>query len=103
MTPMLTRTHPDDANVDPNSSEGVDPSSSAGVDPNSSEGVDTMSSEGVDTMLTETPAKLLSVPFLNMSCRLVVRWPKSRLPLELMTVPITAIAVITAISAIAAL
>jgi len=43
---MLTRTHPDDADVDRNSSEGVDPSSS--------EGVDTMSSEGVDTMLTQT-------------------------------------------------
>jgi len=46
MMPMLTRTHPDDADVDPNSSEGVDPSSS--------EGVDTMCSEGVDTMLTQT-------------------------------------------------
>jgi len=67
MMPMLTRTHPDDADVDPNSSEGVDPMSS--------EGVDTMSSEGVDTMLTQTPAKLLSVLVPNVSCRRIVRLP----------------------------
>jgi len=59
MMPMLTRTHPDDADVDPNSSEGVDPSSS----------------EGVDTMLTQTPPKLLSVLVPNVSCRCVVRLP----------------------------
>jgi hypothetical protein len=60
--PMLTRTHPDDGDVDPNSSEGVDPSSS--------EGVDTMSSEGVDTMLTQTyPALLLNCsPYSSRTC-----------------------------------
>jgi len=76
MMPMLTRTQPDDTDVDPNSSEGVDPSSSEGVDLNSSEGVDTSSSEGVDTMssegvdrmLTQTPAKLLSVLVPKVSC-----------------------------------
>jgi hypothetical protein len=60
MMPMLTRTHPDDADVDPNNSEGVDPSIF--------EGVDTTSSEGVDTMLTQTPAKLLSVLVPKVSC-----------------------------------
>jgi len=96
---ILTRTHPVDADVDPNSSEGVDlsssegvdlsssegvdpmssegvdPMSSEGVDPMSSEGVDPMSSKGVDTMLTQTPAKLLSVLVPNVSCRRVVRLP----------------------------
>jgi hypothetical protein len=69
---MLTRTHPDDANVDRISSDGVDPSSSDGVDTMSSVGVDTMPSEGVDTMLTQTPAKLLAVLVPNMSCGHVV-------------------------------
>jgi len=72
--PMFTWTHPDDADVDPNSSEGVDPSSSEGGDTMSSEGVDTMSSEGVDTMLTQTPAKLLSV-LPNVSCCSIVWLP----------------------------
>jgi hypothetical protein len=75
LMPKLTRIHPDDANVDPNSSEGVDPSPSEGVYQRSSEGVDTMSSMGVDTMLTETPAKLLSVLVPNMSCQRVVWLP----------------------------
>ena len=113
------RTHPNDADVDPNSSDGVDPSSSEGVDPSSSkgvdtmssegvdtmspEGVDTMSSEGVDTMLTQTPAKLLSVLVPNVSCRRIVRLPLSRIPVELITVAIAAIAAITAIAAIAAI
>jgi len=95
MMPMLTRTHPVDADVDPNSSEGVDPSSSKGVDP--------MSSEGVDTMLTQTPAKLLSVLVPNVSCRRVVRLPQSHIPVELNIAAIAAIAAIVAIAAIAAL
>jgi hypothetical protein len=41
----------------------------------SSVGVDTMSSEAVDTMLTQTPAKLLPVLVLNMSCRHIVQLP----------------------------
>jgi hypothetical protein len=53
---MLTRTYPDDTDVDPNSSEGVDLSFS----------------EGVHTPLTEThPAlspKLLSGLVPNVSC-----------------------------------
>jgi len=48
--PILTWTHPDIADVDPNSTKGVDASDSKGVDMSSSEGVDTMSSVGVDTM-----------------------------------------------------
>jgi hypothetical protein len=83
MMPMLTRTHPDDADVDPNSFEGVDLSSSEGVDMMSSEGVDMMSSkgvdmmssEGVDTMWTQPPATLLSILVLNVSCRRIVRLP----------------------------
>jgi len=76
---MITRTHPDD--VDPSSSEGVDPiltwthPDDADVDPNSSEGVDPSSSEGVDTILTQTPAKLLSVLIPNVSFRRIVRLP----------------------------
>jgi hypothetical protein len=69
------RTPPNDADVDPNSSDGVDPSSSEGVDTMSSEGVYMMSSEGVHTMVTKTPAKLLSVVVPNVSCRLIVRLP----------------------------
>jgi hypothetical protein len=89
--PMLSRTHPDDTNVDPNCSEGVDPSSSKcvdtlsskgvdtlsseGVDTMSTEGVDTMSSEGVDTKLPKTPAKVVSVLVPHMYCRCVVPLP----------------------------
>jgi hypothetical protein len=83
MMPMLTRTplrvliraYPDDADVDPNSTEGVDLSYSEGVDTMSSVGVDTMSSEGVDTMLNHTPAKLLSVHIPNVSCRRIIWLP----------------------------
>jgi hypothetical protein len=83
MMPMLTRTHPDDADVEPNSSEGVDPSSSDGVDMMSSEGVDMMSSEGVDMMfsegvdmmLTQPPATLLYILVPNVFCRRIVRLP----------------------------
>jgi hypothetical protein len=64
MIPLLTLTHPDAADVDPNSSEGVDISSS--------EGVNMMSSECVDMMLTQPPSKLLSVHIPNMSCRRIV-------------------------------
>ena len=67
MMPMLTRTHRDDAEVDPNSSEGVDTSSS--------EDVDIMSSEGVDTILIQTAAKMLSVLIPNVSCRHIARLP----------------------------
>ena len=72
---MLTRTHPDNDDVDLNSSEGDDPSSSEGVDPSSPDGVDTSCSKGVDMLLTPTPAKLLSVHVPNMSCRHIVRLP----------------------------
>jgi hypothetical protein len=75
LMPILTRTRPDDAHVDPNSSEGVDPSCSEGVDPSCSKGFDTSSSKRVDMMLTHTPAKLLSVLVLNVSCRSIVRLP----------------------------
>jgi len=91
MMPILTRTHPDDADVDSNSSESADRSSSEGVDTSSSEGVDMMfsygvdkmssegvdrsSSEGVGTMVTQTPAKLLSVLVPNVSCQRVLQLP----------------------------
>jgi hypothetical protein len=65
---MLTRSYPDDADVDTNSSEGVDPSSSEGVDRMFSKGVDRMSSEGVDPMLTQNAAKLLSALVPNVPC-----------------------------------
>jgi len=63
----------------------------------SSEGVDPMSSEGLDTMLTQTPAKMLSVLVPNVSYRRIVRLPKSRLPVELITAAIAAIAAIKAL------
>jgi len=109
MMPMMTRTHPDDnyvdlnssQGVDPNSSKGVDPSSSEGVDPMASESVDRMSSEAVDTMLTWTPAKLLSVLILNLSCGHTIRLLKSRMPVDFITSAIAAIKAIAAIAAIA--
>jgi hypothetical protein len=65
MMPMLSRTHPEDAAGDLNSSDRVDPGSSDGVDPVISEGVDTMFFYGADTMLTQTPAK--GFPILSVS------------------------------------
>jgi len=75
MIPMLTRTPPDDADVDSYSSEGVNPISSGGVDTMSSKAVDTMSSAVVDTMLTQTAAKLHSVLVPNESWRSIVHSP----------------------------
>jgi len=85
--PILTRTHPDDADVDPNSSEGVDSSFS----------------EGVHMIQPQTQAKLLSILVSHMYCWSVVRLPKSRIPVQLNTAAIAAIVVITAIVAIAAI
>jgi len=84
------RTHPNDTNVDPNSSEGVDLSSS--------EGVDMMYSEGVDTMLTQTPATLPSVHVPNVSCRRIIRLQQSHLPIQLNTAAFAATAAIAAIA-----
>jgi len=72
MLAMMTRTHSDDANVEPNYSQGVDLCASEGVDASASEGVDPSSTDGVDPMLTKTQAKLFSIFFPNVSCRCVI-------------------------------